>query len=136
MLLFQDENNEDSPSGGGIWSSNDGTGSARIGSGTGRIGGAIAEHWPAQNESTGATSSGVTGWGTQETPTVPQIASSWSTVPGLGPETSRNPLGVNPSIANAWGNAESNVLNSNQITGELNFLSKNRLFSFCNFIKI
>lgn len=96
---FKDENNEDSPGGGGIWSSNDGTGTAgRIGGTSVRIGGVVADHWPVQTDQPTITPN--TGWGTQDATTVP-TASTWSSAPGIN-DNARNTLG-NPSIANAWG---------------------------------
>lgn len=100
---LQDENNEDASGGGGIWSSNDGTGTARL-AGAARIGGVVADHWPIQTDP--QTNTVNSGWGAQDATAVP-TGSTWSSAPGLNDNT-RNAL--NPSIANAWGNE--NGLNS------------------------
>ena len=94
MSNVKDEGNEDSTGGGGIWSSNDGTGTA------GRISASVrvADHWPEQQQSNGAGSGNGTWGNPQETAPIP-TASAWSSAPGI----SDNRNSLNPSIANAWG---------------------------------
>lgn len=83
----QDENNDDG--GGGIWSSNDGTGvrSSRLGTNDAQ--------WIEQNNS---------GWGTTQD-AVP-VSSAWSNTPGtsVGQTTGTTGLERNQAIANAWDN--------------------------------